>query len=72
MKKMFEGISLSLALFDHLEDSVRIMLVIGQCNRTVEEDVIRNTWNLRKWIERVVYARYCLAFRQVEWCFPLY
>ena len=40
---MFEGISLSLALFDHLEDSVRIMLVIGQCNRTVEEDVIRNT-----------------------------
>ena len=43
MKKMFEGISLSLALFDHLEDSVRIMLVIGQCNRTVEEDVIRNT-----------------------------
>ena len=60
---MFEGISLSLALFDHLEDSVRIMLVIGQCNRTVEEDVIRNTWNLRKRIERVVYARYCLAFR---------
>ena len=40
---MFEGISLSLALFHHLEDSVRIMLVIGQCNRTVEEDVIRNT-----------------------------
>ena len=62
---MFEGISLSLALFDHLEDSVRIMLVIGQCNRTVEEDVIRNTWNLRKRIERVVYARYCLAFHQV-------
>ena len=40
---MFEGISLSLALFDYLEDSVRIMLVIGQYNRTVEEDVIRNT-----------------------------
>ena len=69
---MFEGISLSLALFDHLEDSVRIMLVIEQCNRTVEEDVIRNTWNLRKRIERVVYARYCLAFRQVKWCFSLY
>ena len=69
---MFEGISLSLALFDHLEDSVRIMLVIGQCNRTVEEDVIRNTWNLRKRIELVVYARYCLAFRQVKWCFSLY
>ena len=54
--------------FEHLQDSVRVMLVIGQCNRTVKGTVnmscLCNTGP-----ESVMCARCCLAFRRVNCCF---
>ena len=43
------------------------MLVIGQCNRTVEGTV--NMSCLCKWIECIIWVWCCLTFHQVNYCF---
>ena len=52
--KNFERDWLSPARFEHLQDSVRVMLVIGHCRSTVKGTI--NTSCLWKWRERVMRA----------------
>ena len=52
--KNFERDWLSPARFEHLQDSVRVVLVIGHCRRTVKGTI--NTSCLWKWRERVMCA----------------
>ena len=68
--KILECDWLSPARFEHLKDSVRIMLVIGQCNRTVKGTV--NTSYLCKWTECIMSVHCCLAFCRVKSWFFFY